>query len=302
MTTKGRRSENVTASDGLIARNNGIWAKDKLSFLEEFGPPALKATAKKRQRWYVDLFAGPGKNVDDEETGEEFEGAALRALRMTAPKDAGLYFTHLALVNLDKKAHQALEARVDRHCEDGFCRAPRAHIDLFQGDANRLVNAIMRKIDPKAYVFVFLDIEAPKQLPFSTVRALMSHNHTSVDLFVLFPLDMALKRILSYNGATVEQSSDTLTGFFGTEKWRPLVEQRVTDAQSPELGRQVLQLYMDQLRRDWRYVNVVRDVRRDGGTKMYKMLFATNHDAGKDISEWSASQPAKRGQLDFGLG
>ena len=96
--TKGRREAWVTGSDGLIARNSGIWAKDKLSFLDEFGPHALLATRKKRQRWYVDLFAGPGVNVDHEDTHQEFEGAALRALKMVAPSDPSVHFTDMVLV------------------------------------------------------------------------------------------------------------------------------------------------------------------------------------------------------------
>jgi three-Cys-motif partner protein len=288
-------------SDGLIARNNGIWAKDKLSFLDEFGPPALRATEAKFQRWYVDLFAGPGVNVDDEETGEEFEGASLRALKMTALKDERLYFTHLVLVNKHGPSHDALQARVDRHCENGYCRAPRTHVTIEKGDANALVHSIIRRIDSKSYVFVFADIEAPRQLPFSTVRALRSHGHTSIDFFVLFPLDMAINRIMSYNPQTVEEGSDTLTAFFGTDKWRPLVDQRKTDAQSPNLRRAVLELYMDQLRQDWAFVKVVRDVNRRGSIGMYKMLFATNHQAGERISSWSAEQPKKKHQLNLGF-
>jgi three-Cys-motif partner protein len=296
---RGRRAEYVKASDGLIARNSGIWAKEKLSFLDEYGPPALKATEAKRQRWYVDLFAGPGINVDDEETHLEFEGAALRALKMTAPGDERVYFTHMVLVNKDIEAHQALEFRINRHCDEGHCRAPRAHVHAVHGDSNRLTHSIMRKINAKSYVFVFADIEAPKQLPFSTVRALMSHGHKSVDLFVLFPLDMGLNRVLSYNPETWEASAETLTEFFGTDKWRQIVEDRVTEAQSKDLRRRVLELYMEQLRKDWQFVHVVRDVKRQGATKLYKMLFATNHRAGKKISEWSAAQPRKRDQLDL---
>jgi hypothetical protein len=36
--------EYQVASDGLPARRNGAWARDKLSFFDEFLPPALQAT------------------------------------------------------------------------------------------------------------------------------------------------------------------------------------------------------------------------------------------------------------------
>ena len=42
--TPARENDWVRASDGLRARKNGAWAKEKLSFLDEFVPPALQAT------------------------------------------------------------------------------------------------------------------------------------------------------------------------------------------------------------------------------------------------------------------
>jgi hypothetical protein len=80
MTRRRRDEEYVVASDNLPARRNGAWARDKLSFLDEYLPPALQATIAKRQRYYLDLFAGPGLNVDDD--GQEFEGAAIRRARV----------------------------------------------------------------------------------------------------------------------------------------------------------------------------------------------------------------------------
>lgn len=289
--------DDVIASDGLRARENGAWARDKLSFIDDFVPPALQATQRKRERWYVDLFAGPGKNVDD--AGEEFDGAALRALRAVTSNDARVAFTHAVLVNLDSEDHAALTRRVDALDE---LRPPRRHVELLDGDANLVVHRIMRGIDPRAYAFVLADIEAPKQLAWSTVKALKAHGHESVDLFVLFPLAMALNRMLSYRRETVEESAAVLTRFFGCEDWRPLVEQRVTDAQSPELRRSALDLYMRRLRElGWAHVLVGRDVKRVGNSGLYKMIYASNHPAGRNLGEWSADQPRRKDQLDLGL-
>src|SRR5689334_2765107 len=91
----------VSRFDGLRARKAGEWAHEKLSFLDEFIPAALQATGVAREvgkrpkveRWYIDLFAGPGRNVV-EETGEEFAGSAIRALSMSAIKDPSVHFTH----------------------------------------------------------------------------------------------------------------------------------------------------------------------------------------------------------------
>src|SRR5437773_4140137 len=117
-----RADEYAMARDGLVARRNGAWAEDKLSFLNEFVPPALQATLRKPERYYVDLFAGPGINVND--AGNEFDGAALRALTMHAQADEDIGFTHAVLVNLDIDADASLKQRVENHCADGHCLVP----------------------------------------------------------------------------------------------------------------------------------------------------------------------------------
>ena len=86
----------VLASDGLIARNSGSWGKQKLSFIDDFGPAALEATERKIHRVYLDLFAGPGRNKDGE-AGEEFVGSPVRALPMTAPEKPAIHFTDAML-------------------------------------------------------------------------------------------------------------------------------------------------------------------------------------------------------------
>lgn len=58
-----RENQAVDGDDGIRARKSGTWARVKLSFLDDFIPPALQVVGKSKhplsQRWYVDLFAGP---------------------------------------------------------------------------------------------------------------------------------------------------------------------------------------------------------------------------------------------------
>jgi three-Cys-motif partner protein len=170
------------ASDGLPARDNGVWAKDKLSFLDEYAPPALQATTTKLQRFYVDLFAGPGINVDADDTGEEFVGSALRVLPMRSPANAGVFFTSAVLVNKSTADHEALITRLKTMHDASLLPMPWSNLEFLNGDANQVIHRIMRGIPKQAFVLVFADIESPNQLPFDTIRALRSHEHRSVDL------------------------------------------------------------------------------------------------------------------------
>jgi three-Cys-motif partner protein len=282
------------ASDGLLARDNGLWGKVKLSFLDHYLPPALIATRSKVQRHFLDLFAGPGRNIDARGTKEEFEGGSIRALKATDGHAPPTSFTHLVAMNLDQEDHDLLTERVRRLEVAGESMVPHARIRLIPGDCNHHTPYAMKKIDHRAYVLVFADPTAPKHFPFSTVQSLRSQGHKSVDLYMLYPSDMALRRLFG----NPEANTDVLTRFFGGDGWRAFTDARMTSEQFPELMRKSLAYYCDQLRAQaWAYVRVVREVKRSGAAGLYDMILATNHPAGDRIGAWAADKEATKDQL-----
>lgn len=279
-------SDRVTvASDGIRARLNGAYAREKLRFLDQFGPPALEISGKKLDRVYLDLFAGPGLSVD--EAGAEFVGSPLRAVGMTSTQGRHA-FTAAHLVNMHPADHAALEARIRAMEARQTLRVPARKVILHNEDANVAVSQVLRGIHPKAYIFTFADIEGVRDLPFETLQRLCA-THTSVDLYVLFPLSMTVNRLISVaNGTHTERHAAGLTAFFGTEAWRQLVEARITDAQSPALRAGLEDLYVRQLRQLWKHAGRVADVRRRGSQSLYRMLFATNDENAKRLAQWFA--------------
>lgn len=184
----------LRAGDGLRARDNGPWGRQKLDYIDTFAPPALLATQRKLERWYVDLFAGPGMNVE-RGTGLEYRGSPMRALSTHARNRPDLHFTHAVFVNDNRRDHEALLTRIDRAFEAGSCVIPRANVSVIHADTNEYLPTLFRRIHLGAYVFAFADIEAPRQWPWRSVQALRSRGHRSVDLYMLFPLDMAILRL-----------------------------------------------------------------------------------------------------------
>jgi three-Cys-motif partner protein len=281
----------VFARDRIRARDNGAWAQLKLDFLDRFCAVALKATESKRAgRVFLDLFAGPGMNVHASGGHREFEGSTLRALRACSP-DGTCAFTRVIAVNAVGEDHRALEERVERVIASGASRLDRDQVELIHGDSNVLLPAIMDSIDRWAYVFAFADIEAPRQWPWSSVVELRRHGHRSIDLYALFPLDMALMRLVSYKEANTEAArrkyAHILTRFFGTDEWAAIGDRRITRAHSPQMRRELEDLYLRHLRSLWEFSGAVVEVRRRGDHHLYKMLFASNHDAGKRIAAWA---------------
>lgn len=290
-----------TGSDGIRARKGGEWAKEKLDFLSYYGPVALTATAKKPERHFLDLFAGPGLNCI-KNSPEEFDGSPLRAIELSSTRRPPKSFTDCWFLNLDRRDHIALEKRIDGRVKAGRSRLPRNHVHCIHGDANVEVLGILDAIQPRDYILAFADMEAPKQCPWSTIRALREHrDHTSVDLYVLFPLDMALKRLISRNQKTVAESAHTLNAFFGNEKWRELQPHRAVNSEGSraELGRGLLDMYRNQLQSLWKYVEVVADIRRGTSHQLYKMMFASNNTAGRDIALWAKKRTPS--QMALGL-
>lgn len=286
----------VLAKDGLLARDSGPWAQTKLSFLDHYCPAAIQATERKLQRYYVDLFAGPGINVVRGTPAREFEGSPLRVLRYVGKQRTDLSFTHAVFINAMQRDHQALNARVDRLVESGNSRLPRENIELVPDDANRAIPGILRRIPKRAYLLVFADMEAPKQWPWESMKALKAQGHESVDLYTLFPLDMAIMRLLAYRKEHANRYAEALSRFFGTDEWRTLSGRRLTAAQTPQLRRDLVKLYLDQLRTLWKHAGEMVDVYLRGEQRLYKMLFASDHPAARTISEWIKTHSSEQAQ------
>ena len=287
------------AKDGLLARDSGPWGQTKLSFLDSYCPAAIQATERKFQRYYVDLFAGPGVNVVRGGPALEYEGSPLRVLRYTGLQREDLSFTHAAFINAMQRDHQALRVRVDRMVESGESRLVKENIELIPEKAEEAVTGLMKTIPQRAYVLAFADMENLKQWPWDAMKALKARGHTSIDLYSLFPLDMAIIRLFSYKREDVDRYAVALTRFFGTDEWRSLASRRITDAQSPQLRRDLVNLYIQQLRTLWKDAGEMVNVYLRGERRLYKMLFASDHPAAKVIAEWIKSHSNAMPQGDL---
>lgn len=288
------------AADGLPARENGQWAETKLLFLETFGPPAIDATATKVRRVYIDLFAGPGINVNKHRPDHQFESGALRILRMVGAARPDLAFTDVVLVNLEAGDQAALAARIELMAAHGQLVVPRDRIELVHGDANDVIPGILRKFHLLDYLLVFADPENPSQWPWSSVSALRAQGHHSVDLYTLLPLEMGIRRLLHFTAGERIDNDHIITAFFGCELWRPIVGQRKTEAQSMDMLRRLEELYVARLRNLWKHADRVVAVKRIEGQGLYRMIFASDHEAGQKIAAWARKHAEGSEQLRLG--
>lgn len=291
-------TEYPIATDGLIARKAGDWARDKLAFLDRFFPAALNATARKRDRIYLDLFAGPGLNVVPE-SGEEFEGSPLRAVQVQGSAPSAPAFTQAIFCNTAEEEVRALHARIARLAAGGRVRVPMT--DHLCADSNAVIAPLLRHLHPRAYIFAFADIEGAEDLPWRTLEALR-RAHSSVDLYVLVPVEMCFNRLLGAKPEHRARHAPIFDEYFGDSRWRAIASGWVTDANGARVRRELLTLYLDRLRTLWRFAEVVEVGRWAAGTErlLYRMIFASDHPAGIKIGRWAAlHRPDAQQQLDL---
>ena len=293
----------LSLHDGLPARNQGPWARDKLRFLEEYVTPALGATKRKRgHTHFIDLFAGPGRNASSS-TGyhQEFEGSPIRAVRAVFKgKEGEERFGGLHFCNLDQLDDQLLKKRVERTLQMHNIGELRDRIHYYPGDSNERIGEILASIPSFAYLMVFIDIEGPQDLPFDTIRELRKR-HASVDLYVLFPVGLGRDRLLSYKPEKRLDYEHILDPYFGTPAWRDIVSERTTPSQAPEMHRRLRELYMRQLLQLWKHVDVAIRVTKAGSYKMYDMLFAYDHEAAGRIAKFARRRTDELGLFN-GMG
>lgn len=284
-----RRSPACYCADGLRGRSSGEWARTKLAFLDEYIPPALAVTHNFPRRWFLDLFAGPGRNVDRHRTPGEFDGSPLKVLELHGTDRAETAFTDAVFINNDIDDHLALSERVVRVINAGRSRIRANRIRLMNADANAVLPDVMRMIGERDYVMAFADITGPAQWPFKSVQEL-KRQHRSVDFYALFPLEMALVRKLSFTQGMMERYSVDLTAFFGTEEWREIWERRRTSADTGRLRLELINLYERQLKTVWRYAFMQERIGRTQKQRLYGMFFATDHPIATKLASWQRNR------------
>lgn len=204
----------LPVDDGLAMRPSGLWVKEKLYYLERYIYAFETAMRDKpwRSRFYIDLFAGPGKCLI-RETNEVVLGSPLLALT-TAHPFTNYFFADLDEGNIDCLSRRASSFEID------------SVLDIRHGDCNQLVHEIVEAIQRRDAQVVygtwsslnlaFLD-PAGINLEWTTVEALATVK--KMDMIIHYPR-MGLNRPMKL---FYESEQDTAVDrFFGDRKWRKI--------------------------------------------------------------------------------
>ena len=276
-----------------MARAWGYWTRGKLDVLREYLTAFTTATNRSRERIYIDAFAGEADNRD-RLTGEPIAGSARIALSTDAPP-----FTRLRFFEVPGKAPQLSAVLRSDY--------PDREFQVVGGDCNEEIPRVLNELKPLAWAptFAFIDPNG-MEAQWRTLAALAgfrAHQKTKVELFLLFAAPM-FGRLLRVDGASVrEEDESAIDEMYGCGDWRGVYRARLAGRISPSLARDE---YINLMR--WRLENQLGyrwthplEIRNEGASPIYYMIFATDHKAGTRImsslyAKAAAEFPAMRAE------
>lgn len=257
--------QGLIGSDGLIVRDSGPWAKDKLHYLGRY----LKIlSVGMKNRWagrlyYVDLFAGPGR-CRIRETQKEIDGSPLVAL-------LGFEFAKYFFFEQDLACCEALDSRTKKRAPDKYEK-----VQIIRGDCNETIEHV--KLPSSSLGLAFIDPTGISQIYFETIRRLTANRQ--IDLIINFPEGMGIR--LNLHQYTQNETS-ALNRFMGSSRWQERYKQSLTSFD--QVCKEIAAEYLDNLR-SLGYLTIDNDwvpVRTNQNMLLYYLMFASKHPKGNEF-------------------
>lgn len=207
----------------------GSWTREKLERLKKYLNAYI--TALKKQPFtlaYIDAFAGTGyrtlKDVDEtselmfpelaeEETQRFVEGSARIALQVE-PRFSKYIF-------IEKKGKHVAELEKLKEEYPDLAK----NIIIENADANDYLKKLCKKDWKKRRAVLFLDPYG-MQVNWGTLEAIA--NTKAIDLWILFPLGVAVNRLLKRDGNINTPVKKRLDEMFGTQDWYETFYKEIT--------------------------------------------------------------------------
>lgn len=202
-------------------RFGGDWTSEKLARVKAYLQAYSKILSKSGYRFaYIDAFAGTGyreqrdtadqpgylfPEMSDEEPQRFLDGSALMALEVEPPFDSYIF--------IEKSARklEVLKTTVAKSFPDRNTRTK-----FIEGDANDILLRLCRSDWSKHRAVLFLD-PFGMQVRWETIVAIARTE--AIDLWTIFPLGVAINRMLLKNGDIAPDWSKKLDEIFGTHDW-----------------------------------------------------------------------------------
>ncbi len=191
----------LPATDGLLARKSGLWAKRKHHYLRNYCGITTKSMHKKWRLVYLDVMAGPGL-CKIKDTGEEFPGSPFVALDHE--------FHEFILIEDDSRLVDALKQRVAKHPKASLVEViPKNWVEVLEQGRLRFSDDTL--------VVAFVDPTGISQVPMKAMLELTKSKR--IDLLVTIQHSLGITwNVPQYIKSASGQSA--LDAFLDSSEWR----------------------------------------------------------------------------------
>jgi three-Cys-motif partner protein len=266
----------LSKEDHLLVR--GVWphSAKKSWMVSRIVDVVSKAmTGKWRELGYVELYAGPGRLLD-QSTGLELPGSPIEALRVRAPFDKYIF------CDFDSDCVTALEERTRRE-------AVGSRAEVRRGDAMdaQHLEHIAGRFDRRALVILYLDPARPQDMTWQTVK-LLATKLPNVDLIINLPVN-SLQRAIS--GPYARDAEARAAGaFLGHPDPRELMQWDRTHSHHVAGTIEAIRDHFDQQLAGLGFLPPARRVvEYPVGVPYYDVLYASRHPLGVEL--WDRAIP-----------
>ena len=280
--SRSRGQDSVTASDGLSALLVSEHVKEKEFAIDRMIAIFTNGMQRKwARRYYIDLFAGPGRCLI-RGSEEEVEGSPILAAKSKV-KFTDYFFA-------DKNLHflEALRKRIDNL---GLKEPHSFRYD--PGDADKVAGELTANL-PEASSSLGLAVIDPWGWDFSFETLATLTMRRRLDLVINFPI-VYIKR-------NWRRELPQLDKFMNGSSYRESFEHAMT-RRDPSVTptRVLLDFYKKELEGiDYKYINDLVGVKNSKGIPLYYLIFASKHARGADFWE-KVTGIQESGQIRMGI-
>jgi three-Cys-motif partner protein len=219
----------LSRADGLPVRPSGPWAVEKLTYVAKYQDIFATGMKKWRDRFYVDLLAGPGRCIN-RESSEEFDGSPVRSL--------GVRFTTRIFIEADPLLASALRTRVG------------VGPILIADDCTKstVIEQVRKETSGRDRLGLAFVDNLGLDVPFATLAALTSDRR--IDLMITFQVGDLTRNIP--NVLDGREDPGRFDRFFGSTGWQAVAAESMRrNASAGETATVLLDFYAPSARDDW---------------------------------------------------
>ena len=290
----------------------GPWAEEKLECLRKYLSAYTTILRKQSFRgyFYIDAFAGPGTlKIRKREAKKDMSQLLLLGLSedITSHPGKAEYisgsprvaldikhpFTDYVFIEVDEKRLKRLETLKAEY------ETPERQIHVKKQNCNDYLNGLLRRNQGRWNQWrgiVFLD-PFGMQVPWETIADIGKTK--AIEIFINFPLGMAIQRLLPKNGQFSSKQRKKLEEYFGTDEWFDIIYKQEQDlfgnntTKIQKSGDVLVSWYRKRLKEVFGYVSTAREIQAINGRPLYYLIFAGPNKTGLNIANEILRQGAR---------